>query len=75
MTSSINFNNVFNSVSTHRAYFLRSLLHELLSTGLAYTFVSARIEYGITVLDQTYDAEVVIFYVIRELKQFKVVSN
>jgi hypothetical protein len=37
--------------------------------------VSARIEYGITVLDQTYDAEVVILYVIRELKVFKVVSN
>jgi hypothetical protein len=37
--------------------------------------VSARIKYRITVLDQTNDAEVVILYVIRELEQFKVVSN
>ena len=75
MTSSINFNNVFNSVSTHRAYFLRSLFHEFLSTGLAYAFVSTRIKNGITLVHQTNDAEVVVLYIIRELKQFKVVSN
>jgi hypothetical protein len=75
MTSSINFNNVFNSVSTHRAYFLRSLFHEFLSTGLAYAFVSTRIKNGITLVDQTNYAEVVVLYIIRELKQFKVVSN
>jgi hypothetical protein len=67
MTSSINFNNVFNSVSTHRAYFLTGLLHELLSTRLAYAFMSARIKYRITLLDKTNDTEVVVIYVIREL--------
>jgi len=65
MTSSINFNNVFNSVSTHRAYFLTGLLHEFLSTGLAYTLVSTWIKYGITLLDQTYNTKIIVLYVIR----------
>ena len=75
MISSINFNNVFNSVSTHRAYSLRRLLHEFPPAGLAYTFVSARIKYGISLLGETNDTEVVILYVFRELKQLEVVSN
>ncbi len=66
--SSINFNNVFNSVSAHWTHLVWCLFHKLLSTRLAYTFMTTGVKYGVALLHEAYYAEVVLVNVLWKVK-------